>query len=177
MREFDFNERIEMSEGVCSSSDVDAILLNAIPGSINAWRADERDDINGTDWWVSRESGRPIGVDVKARSKDYSLKGNDDLALELWSDIDRHVIGWTLRTDKQTDYVLWVWQDTGRWCLLPFPMLCYVFWKRGREWTGKYKRAKQSSRRGLYSWKSECLFVPRRVVWAEIYRRYSGDAA
>lgn len=161
-----------MSQGVAGSATVKDVLLNNIPGACNVYQASRSNDRNGTDWWVEHENGSHLSVDAKVRSVDWAAKGQDDLALETWSVVEAKKIGWTRDIKKRTDYVLWLWTDTGRWCLVPFPMLCGVFSEYWKEWTGRYKTRQQYTPEGNYH--SECVFVPRKELWATIYRRYSG---
>ena len=176
-RQFDFGDRLQMSNGVCASVDVGCILLREIPGALTVSKAHETNDRRGVDWWVE-QSGRHLGVDAKVREEDYARRGHDDLALETWSVIPGSgcsgAIGWTRDVDKRCDYILWLWVETGRWCLIPFPFLCAVFSANWKSWRGQYKTSRQRTTRDFRSWESECTFVPRRVVWAEIYRRFSG---
>jgi hypothetical protein len=52
-------------------------------------------------------------------------------------------------------------------------MLCKVFQDNWEQWKSAYKTAQQyTPNHGGYH--SECVFVPRREVWAEIYRKYGG---
>ena len=162
-----------MSHGVAAGQSICEILLGHIPGALTASLATEAEDRHGTDWWVEHRSGKKISVDCKVREKDFRLKGADDLALETWSCIEQRRIGWTRNPAKRTDYILWLWQDTGRWCLIPFPMLCQVFVHHWERWRTAYQTSRQKTpERGYHS---ECTFVPRREVWGEIYRVYSGD--
>jgi hypothetical protein len=92
--------------------------------------------------------------------------------------IERRKIGWTRDPSKRTDFVLWHWQDTGRWCLVPFPMLCKVFGEFCPAWASPgsgYRRARQFTPDGRYH--SECVFVPRQVVWDAILERFGGATA
>jgi hypothetical protein len=83
--------------------------------------------------------------------------------------------GWTRDDRKCTDYILWLWKDTGRWCLLPFPMLCGAFIDHWKKWSAMYKRRQQTTKaEGQQSWQSECIFVPREVVWSAILKKYAG---
>lgn len=175
--EYGFDERLNMSQGVSSNSSVKDILLNNIPGACSVNSAHLSNDKNGTDWWVEHSSGKHMSVDCKVRSEDYAKKGYDDLALETWSVCEKNVVGWTRKTDKRTDYVLWLWTDTGRWCLIPFPFLCKVFETNWHEWLAEYKNARQKTTTQYGGYHSECVFVPRRVVWKAIYETFSGAPA
>lgn len=183
---YEFGERMVMSQGVIDGADVDGILLDNIPGAKAVEKATVEQDRSGTDYWVLHARGDPLSIDVKARNTDFALRGQDDLALEIWSvvdavdasgrPLDRHgKVGWTRDVTKRTDYVLWLWRDTGRFCLVPFMMLCRVFLDKWREWSGHYKSPRQfTPTAGGGGWYSQCVFVPRREVWAAIYRAF-GD--
>jgi hypothetical protein len=69
---------------------------------------------------------------------------------------------------------LWLWKDTGRWCMIPFPMLCTVFRENVDNWKQRYKVARQYTPRACGGYHSECVFVDRCEVWAAIYKRFSG---
>lgn len=172
MQQYSFNEMLKMSNGVSKSQAIEEIILQNVIGAVNVYKAHEANDRNGTDYWVEHVNGKHLSVDVKIRQQDFSLRGEDDLALETWSVVGKKV-GWTRDSTKKTDFVLWYWDDTGRWVMLPFLMLCSVFAKKWSEWHREYKTAVQSTpENGGY--RSECVFVPRKVVWTEIYRQYGG---
>ncbi len=173
---YEFDERLRMSQGICETKDINAILLGNIPGAIWVKKANEGDDRSGTDYWVYHERGEPYSVDVKVREEDWSIKNArfDDLALETWSVVEKQVIGWTRNQSKMTDFILWFWKDTGRWCLVPFSMLCAVFQEMWETWRAQFKTDQQFTPRSNGGYHSECVFVPRREVWAKIYKRYGG---
>lgn len=179
-REYAFDERLQMSQGICESKSIEEILLKNLPGAQHVKRANSEDDRNGTDYWVYHERGEPFSVDVKVRSEDWATKPApftaDDLALETWSVVEKQVVGWTRNQSKMTDYVLWFWKPTGRWCLIPFAMLCAVFQDFWESWCKEFKVANQRTPRANgNSYHSQCVYVPRREVWAEIYRRFGGS--
>ncbi len=181
MSHYDFDERVVMSEGVQADADVEVILRSSpLQGVIGVRHATPNEDRHGTDWWVDRVNGRSLSVDVKARSPDYALRGHDDLALELWSAKatawEGGRIGWTLDPRKQTDYILWLWQESGRWCLVPFPLLSAAFKVHYDEWC-RYRHAEQTSHRAGRTWVSECVYVPRVIVWRAIYDLFGGAPA
>ena len=177
MTTYGFDDRMVMSQGVSDDADIEGILRGALTGVIGIRAASLEDDRNGTDWWVDRVNGRSLSIDVKARREDFALRGQDDLALELWSVMatawEGGSIGWTLDPRKQTDYILWLWHESGRWCLVPFPLLSAAFKVNYDEWCS-YKHAVQTSHRNGRSWKSECVYVPRVVVWRAMYSLFGG---
>lgn len=177
MNKFSFDERLAMSAGVSVSDDISALLLERVPGALAIDKACTRDDRSGTDYWIRHARGTPISVDVKVRGKDpVESYGRDDLALETWSVIGSK-IGWTLDETKRTDYVLWWFTPTRRWVLVPFVQLQAAFRKRQDEWMELYRVEKQQTVGAGRSsgWQSECVFVPRREIWAAIYTDFGGQ--
>lgn len=171
-RTFEFEGQLVMSDGFISENeDIATYLLTHIPLAAKVERANRADDRKGIDYWVTLQSGRVIGVDVKVRDKDY---GKDDLALETWSVMEKKVIGWTRDANKQTDFILWIWKDTKRCVLLPFPWLCSIFIEHWETWQKKFKIARQNTENRYHS---ECVFVPRELVWTKIYTRFGGIPA
>lgn len=172
--EYGFAERMTMSAGKAASGDIAQILIAEIPGAVGATAASPVNDKQGVDWWVEMTTARHLAVDCKVRQEDWAAghPDEDDLALETYSVVERDIPGWTRDGNKRCDYILWLWMDTRRFCLVPFPMLCRVFQRNWRDWRSKYKTCRQfTSDRGYHS---ECVFVPRRELWAEIYRHYGG---
>ena len=173
---YDFDERLAMSQGADKGS-VSAILLANIPGANSVSKASVSNDKSGTDYWVEHCSGKHLSIDVKVREEDYSAKPNkqDDLALETWSVMEHNKVGWTRDSNKRSDYILWYWLDTGRWCLISFPYLCKVFQDNWTLWVKAYKTREQVTPNNGRPYRSQCVFVPRREVWAEIYRSFAGQ--
>ncbi len=172
---YSFQEQMKVSEGA-GEKDITTILLASFPTAVEVEKASTSDDRQGTDYWIIIQSGQRLSVDVKVRAMDWAYKhpDEDDVALETWSVVGTK-IGWTRDVKKRTDYILWLWLDTGRWMLVPFPMLCSVFVRCWEEWRGAYKtRIQPTANRDGSQWKSECVFVPRSVIWAEIYAAFGG---
>lgn len=173
-RSYSFNAQMKMSVGATDTKNIEDIILSCFPNAVKVEKANITDDKNGTDYWVEVLSGDRVSVDVKVREKDY---GKEDVALETWSVIDRR-IGWTRDVKKRTDYILWVWISSRRWMLVPFPMLCHVFCESWETWCKNYKKSIQNTKNPDGShWKSECVFVPKNVVWSAIYRIFGGGAS
>lgn len=100
-----------------------------------------------------------------------------DAHLYLWITNRSLPKGFALLERWSFRYVMWFWKDTGRWCLIPFAMLCGVFQSMWQAWRKEFRTAVQATEdlQGGRGWHSECVFVPRREVWAEIYKRYGGS--
>lgn len=136
---FDFQACMTMSEGVDAGADVRQIMTKNVSGVLNVFRAHKINDKSGIDWWAEHSSGKMIAIDLKVNRVEWKphIKSGDKrtcLPLETWSNVERKNVGWTLQPEKKTDYVLWTFQDTGRWCLVPFLMLCRVFRDKKDEW-------------------------------------------
>lgn len=171
---YSFIDQMTVSQTSTIHGDVKAILLSVVPGAIDVIRAPSNDDRNGIDYWVSLSNGLRLAVDAKVRREDFACRGYDDLGLETFSVVEVGKLGWTLDELKRTEYVLWLWQDTGRWCCVPFMMLCSVFRQHQDEWCQLYKVATQHTPGRQQGYHSECVFVPRLVVWRAIYERFGG---
>lgn len=177
-REYGFDERLVMSNGHCVSVDVRDVLLQCIPGAVEVHKSSACNDKIGVDWWVEMAGGRHLAVDGKVREEDWAAShpGEDDLAIETFSVVESSVIGWSRDEAKRCDYVLWLWKETGRYCLVPFPMLCRVCQDNWESWRETYKVSRQRTpRRDGSHYHSECVFVPRREVWASIYLTFNGS--
>jgi hypothetical protein len=175
--EYGFSERLAMSSGVSASADVRTVLLEQIPGAVGVSQAATANDKQGIDWWVELSTAKHLAVDAKVRQNDWAAThpDEDDLALETWSVVEKNVPGWTRDAGKRCDYVLWLWADTGRFCLIPFPMLCKVFESKWQLWSAQYKTRRQFTPRQNGGYHSECVFVPRREIWAQIFKQYGGN--
>jgi hypothetical protein len=158
------------SQGVTACVPIEQILLANIPGATSVRKAASFDDRNGTHWWV-HYSEYELSVDAKIRNKDFrKSNGWFDIAIETWSVIERQVIGWSRNSAKRTDYILWFWTPTGRWCLVPFRMLCAVTVESWRQWEATYRTERQYTPDKQY--RSQCVFVPREILWRAMYDRF-----
>ena len=176
-RTYEFDDQMAMSDGHAETIEVRSLLMEYIPGALSVQRAHEKNDRSGTDYWVEHATSRHLSVDTKVREEDWSVKPEpyraDDLALETWSVVESKVVGWTRDESKRTDYVLWLWMDTKRFCLLPFPMLCRAMQQHWEFWCGQYQVSQQHTPGRNGGWRSECVFVPRDVVWETIKNEYA----
>lgn len=178
MNVYRFNRQLGMSRGVTvgAAGNVAALLRSSVPAAVAVRPAGAAADRCGTDFWVDTRAGAALSVDVKIMSRDRAHRpGGDNLILETWSVVERRVPGWTWDPAKRTDFICWIWRDTGRWCLVPFPLLFAAFRANARDWVNAYPVRRQFTERpGGRGYSSECVLVPRPVVWREIYRRFGG---
>lgn len=171
-RIFIFQERLVWSDGsISEKEDMPQYLLSRIPLAVKVERAIRADDRKGIDWWVTLQSGQRVGVDVKVRDEDWARKGWDDIALEIWSVVEKQIIGWTRDPNKQSDYIVFLWKDTGRCVIMPFPWLCSIFIDHWEIWQKKFKTAYQNTENRYHS---QCVFVPRELVLKKFYAMMGG---
>jgi hypothetical protein len=175
-RDFGFAAQLVMSQGHATNADVGNVLMQIIPGALNVHPAANANDRLGVDWWVEMPNARHLAIDVKVRKQDWAAKPQpeDDLALETWSVVESAKVGWTRDEKKRCDYVLWFWQDTRRYCLVPFPMLCQVMNTHWQAWSRQYKTARQRTTDAGCAYQSECVYVPRQTIWRAIYNQFGG---
>lgn len=174
--DYTFSGQLEMSNGQAATDDICQVLLQVIPGALNVHKSATQNDKKGVDYWIETVNCAHLAVDVKVREIDWAArdKDKDDLALETWSVVENHSIGWTRDESKKCDYVFWYWIETKRYCLIPFRELCAVFKQKWQEWGSEYGLQRQLTKPNNYH--SECVFVPRRIVWAEIYKFCGGNS-
>lgn len=173
---FGFNHQLIASKGIVESCDVRQILMERLPGCVDAYSTDTDVDRTGVDWIAKLSSGRECNVDVKMRERDCQAFGNDDVALETWSVVNK-AVGWTRDESKACEWVLWVWKDTGRFLLVPFLPLCGVFSHKWQEWRIIYGARQQITKCDGRRWQSECVFVPRVVVLDSLVQWFGGSVA
>jgi hypothetical protein len=174
-REFCFRNELSFSQKQSVVDAVGRILVDAFSGVADVVPSKVWDDRRGVDFWVERNGAPRLRVDCKIRRKDWQRYGRDDIALEIWSDVERGVVGWTGDTAKHADFILWIWLDTGRWELIPFAPLQRAFRRHGRRWSSDEQNvARQRTTENGRTWESECVFVPREMLWSDIRNETSG---
>lgn len=137
-----------------------------VPRVIGFRRGTLLQDRSGCDFIIDTPSAS-ISVDAKFRRRDYRPL-EDDLCLEVWSDVDRQKVGWSRDRVKKTDLVCWVWADTGRVQVVPFGPLCELMVAMWKHWCHNYRMVDQVSERGGYYWSSQCVFIPLAIIKREI---------
>lgn len=115
-------------------------------------QADPALDKSGVDYVVTLQDGAALLVDEKRRRAGCSRHwrhGGVELFLEIWSvkpdARHRGVVGWPLRADALTDYVLFTFDpsDTDRAYLVPFHLLRLALISHGRKWVKTYGAREQ----------------------------------
>ena len=186
---YDFNERLLFSEGIELHERLMVHLLESVPASVNIKKATEREDRNGTDYWIERDFGLPpISVDMKNRSmcpiKEY---GSDDACIETtsvyrgpggppWEDSGRKRVGWSLDIKKRTDLIVYTWptkEEGRRFWILYFPHLCAASINNWQLWVKEYGERKTLNN-GYYTLN---VYVPRTVIAKAMRELVYGEVA
>ena len=155
MKTYDFDKELKYSQDVYKDL---AKVLKTRYKALAVYPAHPKNDRKGIDLIVELE-GRITTVDAKIRKVDF---GYSDCALETWSVLDSK-IGWTICPDKLNEWVLFFWMDSGASFLVDAAKLRTVFKANYLKWTKAYKTAQQFTP-GFGGYKSECCFVPIRVI-------------
>lgn len=149
-------EAINFSEGITGLAEIKNYLLGIFPSALRIEKAETRDDKNGTDYWVHRESPLDsLSIDFKHRSFcPISKWGSDDACIELVSvyagklDMKRHFkrslidnrfckrLGWSVNRRKTTDFIVYTWPSKIglRYWIVSFPILCAASIRFANEW-------------------------------------------
>jgi hypothetical protein len=126
-------------------------------------------DRHGADYVAEFRHGQTRLIEAKIRAQDWLPRGQDaDLALETWADIDNEVIGWTRDTAKLSDYLVFVWLESGRSLLLDARLLRAWFCEHWETLRAKYGGRIIPSKRRDRKWRSEAVYVPHRDVIAQL---------
>lgn len=156
MKIFNFDKQLHFSNNKTTISHIFGLLYKhtKIKGHK---KADIKDDKNGVDYWITTNKGNIKGIDLKIRDKDF---GNEDVALEIYSNIEKQTIGWTIDDKKITDYIIWYWCDTKRLLIIDYKQLRILAKEKIDHWEDKYFTAEQRN----HGYTSLCVFVPIKEI-------------
>lgn len=170
-------ERMVMSDGLAGGDQRDVIAL-CIPNVQQVIRATQSEDRQGTDFWAILRSGHQLSVDIKVRETDpLDRFGLDDLLIEWRSSEEAGAPGWTVDPNKRTDYVLYWFESTKRYALLPFPLLHAVAVANEALWSDRFGVRRSYSSRDGRTWTTTWSPVPRPVIWRAVYELSNGARA
>lgn len=124
-------------------------------------------DDKGIDFYIFSLETK-IKVDVKIRNR---CSYNKDVALEIWSNIEKQKPGWTLDDTKLTDYIVWIWQDNNYY-FVDFKKLKRIFKKYKEKWMNDYYSPTQCTTNHNYIYHSQCVFVPIREINEKLNMKY-----
>lgn len=176
MNVYDFDRQLGLSHG--NGRDHESSLMLSIPHAAAVSKSSEEDDRQGTDYWVTTTSGHRLSVDLKWNSRDpIESFGADTLLIEWWSAVEFGAKGWTVDPTKRTDYVLYWFQPTSRYALVPFPLLYAASVANCEAWQFTYDVMETKSTRSGRTWTTTWSPVNRKAVWRAIYDVANGQVA
>lgn len=158
-----------------------AILQSHFPKAASVRKTDMKEDRAGIDYIVTLNKGAEIGVDAKTRFQGCSRfwkNGIPELALEIWSNKEEKILGWTLDTKTNVDYILFSFDpaDSGNCYVIPFQLLQKAFWENGKSWVHEYRIRTQYNKGYYGEWTSWSVFVPAPVVLEAVSQAMTGGA-
>jgi hypothetical protein len=156
---------------------VQAALKKHFPEALTIAKAHLENDKLGCDYWLECVGGKFIAVDIKARRRDYSLEGKPEILLETWSNIENNKPGWSRDRYKITDYVMWVWLDTKRTCLVDYRMLRSLLMRHWQDWEERYPTSTQITQTAHGCYSSRCVHISSRDLHREMYRHFAEPVA
>lgn len=111
-----FDRSLAQSFRDTDSFPLDRAFEQLFPGYESYSQSEKQLDRQGSDVQIQL-GNRTIHADLKFRSEDPRLWGEDDLAVELLSVVEKGIRGYA---NQRTDYLIWVFKRTGRIVSLPF---------------------------------------------------------
>ena len=177
------------------------VLEHIFPGSIITKATPTGKNDGGIDLKTCFPCGKIRFIDLKTRRDKDRCKRMPlmmaDVVIEVVSVMKNGRVikwGWTIDETKQTDYILWTYEETARWHLAPFDLLRRAALLNMRHWlahfgwkpSGEYWKLWEpiAIRNGLprkapsiqpnKGYDSACIFVPSGVIHACIAESQSG---
>lgn len=93
-------------------------------------------------------------IDEKRRRSEH-----EDILLEVWSNREKQKPGWIQKT-LGIDFVLYLFDQSGRAYLLPWTALQQAYWKHGDRWTEQYGIVQGTTKVRKTEYHSENVAVP-----------------
>ncbi len=140
MTDHNFRESLQKSEEDGQSEDWDLIYEHFWP-KYTARYDDSKNmalQMSGIDDIIFDEAGKTVWIDRKVRFERKDGNIYKDILLELYSDKDRKVPGWTWKESK-VDYILYLNRMCNECHCIPFPQLKKVFLDKKVEWAVEYR--------------------------------------
>lgn len=163
---YDFDKQLAASQADNVHALVRRVMFEKFAGELlDIIPSHEENDKRGADYILVFRNCKYENLDVKTRAKDYYQKPNTALEYRTGKKD-----GWTIDTDKLTDWVLFLWLDTERASLHNARMLRIVARDNQEEWMQTHQQSTQVSN-GDYS--SPCVYFTDHELWAAEYKHFS----
>ena len=172
---FDFRQEFASADTERVHARVEKFVRQRFPDVLTIRRAAPANDRAGADINLEFGHGQFRFIDIKVRKVDYRQFGRPDVALEVVSNKERGSPGWALDDSKLTDYILFLWQDTGRMLMHDARALRAVTRKHLPRWMKENQHAEQQTavRDGHYT--SSVVYVSSDEL-ATLIARWQGVA-
>jgi hypothetical protein len=175
---FNFAKQLAMSETDHVHELVERAVRQRLPELLNIHRAHAENDKQGIDFWLEFPNGCMEKLDVKIRAKDYATPEEpENICLEIVANTTTNKPGWTKDMTKLTDWVLFLWLDTGRSDLVHARQLRSAANGNMPSWQATKRTSAQVTETRTGSYASTSLFVSSHDIWAAIFRLFSYDGS
>lgn len=135
---------------------IERALKLLLPGFIRTIKTSDKEDRKGADT-KAIVGKRTVHIDYKIRSMDPREWGENDLAIEIHSVIEKRIRGYQ---NKTTDFLLWIFKDSGRFVLVPFKPFFALYEAHWKEWEFWLSEPRQTTRIGRTTYHSSYAMVP-----------------
>ena len=135
-----------------------AALKQLVPGFMRYEFSSDSEDRQGYDLVVTTR-WKTERFDLKLRSRDSRVWGEDDLIVEIYSVVESSIRGYQSR---KTDRLLWLFTDTKRAVLFDFAKFREIYDRHFDEWEFWLSEPDQTTRLGHHTYHSRFAPVPFR---------------
>ncbi|EDY81928.1 hypothetical protein VDG1235_1548 [Verrucomicrobiia bacterium DG1235] len=166
-----FSKDLSRSLSDTENFPLDDCLAQLFPDYLCSRQTSEAEDVMGADLKIYLKSRRCL-ADLKIRDEDPRLWGADDLAIELYSVLERRIRGYE---NRNADCLIWLFKPTGRAVMIEFDAFkrCYeANWDYWHFWRAE---APQKTRmRDGTTYHSVHCYVPLELFKAGVTEAYAG---
>lgn len=166
-----FENSLENSKDAIATFPLDDHLSRYFRGFIMSEECEAEADKDGADYAVYAASGTYY-IDIKVRHEDPREWGEDDIAVELFSVMEKGIRGYHGRL---TTHLLWLWPSTGRSVLIPFDVFREVYDASWEHWSFWLSEKPQWTYKDGRSYRSTHCYVPVAKFGRYALRHQSGS--
>ena len=163
----------DLSQSLKDTSDfpLDDCLAQFFPDYLGSRTTSETIDRSGADLEIFRKRGMAF-ADLKVRDDDPRLWGADDLAIELYSVLEKRIRGYQ---NRKADYLIWLFKPTGRAVMIDFQSFKKCYDKNWDFWHFWRAEAPQRTRmQDGTTYHSVHCYVPLELFKAGVSEAYAG---
>lgn len=118
-KHYDFKQDVTKFNNEKYYSTVSSILSTECSALTNVTTVTnvEQDKL-GIDFIMEVKNGNTYNIELKTRTTTYN-----DILLEIYSAVEYDTPGWAVDPKKLTDYLIYFWEPTGNYYILPYKLL------------------------------------------------------